>query len=1343
MRGSNFMRRRLISWFLVMSVILGLFSAFPMSAFAFNKDTMNNLCSMYAYPQSWDDDGYFPTYTTSECTTKAGKIHKNDYCTINKFYYKNDKWVVKVTYPVSKGTKTAYAKAIRFFPDCYSDFEPYKVTAASKTNVSTEAGAATKSGWYINSGDKFYVITRDNNGNAQVVYPVSGGKYKMGWIKHYDIKYNANSGSGAPSTQHKIQNVNMTLSNTKPTRTGYTFNGWNTSKDGTGTKYSAGATYKDNKSRTLYAQWKVNSYSISVKSADSTMGNVIGGGTYNYDKTVTISAVANDGYQFVKWNDGNTSSSRQVKVNGAATYTAYFKARSFTMTVYSDDVSMGTVDGGSAYNYHTNATITAYPKTGHHFVEWDDGDTSNPRSVYMEGNDSYTAYFAKNKYDLAAHIYDIETNSSNNAIGSVSNTGTYEYGDYVTMSAAPTVGYKFVKWNDGNTSATRTIQILSNVDYYAYFKIDPGSCPHIYGDDIIDTEATCTSTGKKHRICLKCKNVEYDIIPKKDHTLGDWIEDTAATCENAGSHHRVCTVCKEVMPSENIEPLGHNFEETIMEPACTVKGSKTLTCKRDGCGKVVVEEILSLGHDYERLESTQNGYCTLKCKICGDTIERKLYTFGEDTYSFRNDVTDFARTPRKLRPGGETPTFDISTFYSVFSDRAENEIQGLYEANKCWNGVCFGMSMSSLAFYSKLLNLSEYTVSNSLYDIETPREYIRNGDIYFDNVKGPLMAHLRDLIEFFQISQLREPIIEEYKKNCSSSENNWVALDGLINATKQFVDSGEDALIIRVQGLHGQHAVVPIGYNESRNGRTFTIDVYDNAEPDEIYKIKIFKDNSGVYTSFEYRDNMYNQAISYNMMSTVYNTMLDVMRGDQKGKSEIAETLSYFRLYANSSNITVTRSDGVDVATLNEAYEIFSADSSSNNMGYLLPYGDYIIRNNDDDIEKFKVIAIGPKDTKIINIEDNKSTVHVGINTSKKTTYVKARKSNSHANLFSADTDTPISVLNINSDGVRDLIESVGKYVVLDTSNGTLDIASDVDTVALNGDEVVMTPVEIEDTSSSTKQTVKTSSGIVVSMSHIGSMLKSSLGSSGSSGSSQEDNSEKITSCTIGAQNIGFSTDAFKNDEYNFTLGLKSNNLTYSNNLVSGSAEFNVYNNSETSNLLDITLTAYANNGEVLDVYYYESMLGINNNYVKAEDIVLKVPSDIDFYVMATITDADGTQLSEEIEIAMPDEDEYSIRVIADNLNYEEQVIRGDAQINVHTNGSISGICKAILSFYDENGKLLKLYMQDVTIDGIDNYVPFTEINVFTNSDAWTTKCMLWSSIDSLVPLANPVVFFK
>ena len=70
----------------------------------------------------------------------------------------------------------------------------------------------------------------------------------------YRISYNANGGSGAPSSQEKKPNENLTLSWTTPTWTGHDFQNWNTSQSGGGTSYNPGGTYSQNSGATLYAQ---------------------------------------------------------------------------------------------------------------------------------------------------------------------------------------------------------------------------------------------------------------------------------------------------------------------------------------------------------------------------------------------------------------------------------------------------------------------------------------------------------------------------------------------------------------------------------------------------------------------------------------------------------------------------------------------------------------------------------------------------------------------------------------------------------------------------------------------------------------------------------------------------------------------------------------------------------------------------------------------------------------------------------------------------------------------------------------------------------------------------------
>ena len=102
----------------------------------------------------------------------------------------------------------------------------------------------------------------------------------------YTISYNANGGSGAPTAQTKTYGTDLTLTTSTPTRSGYTFNGWNTKSDGSGTNYSAGGKFTTNANTTLYAKWKQNTFTLryndnmgsgcSTKTKTITPGNKLG-----------------------------------------------------------------------------------------------------------------------------------------------------------------------------------------------------------------------------------------------------------------------------------------------------------------------------------------------------------------------------------------------------------------------------------------------------------------------------------------------------------------------------------------------------------------------------------------------------------------------------------------------------------------------------------------------------------------------------------------------------------------------------------------------------------------------------------------------------------------------------------------------------------------------------------------------------------------------------------------------------------------------------------------------------------------------------------------------------------
>ena len=79
--------------------------------------------------------------------------------------------------------------------------------------------------------------------------------------------------------------------------------------------------------------------------------------------------------------------------------------------------------------------------------------------------------------------YTISVTSANTDQGTVSGGGTYSEGSRVNISATPKAGYQFDKWNDGNTSSVRTINVSKDESFVAQFKVADSTEPGGSGDD--------------------------------------------------------------------------------------------------------------------------------------------------------------------------------------------------------------------------------------------------------------------------------------------------------------------------------------------------------------------------------------------------------------------------------------------------------------------------------------------------------------------------------------------------------------------------------------------------------------------------------------------------------------------------------------------------------------------------------------------------------------------------------------------------------------------------------------------------------------------------------------------
>ena len=140
----------------------------------------------------------------------------------------------------------------------------------------------------------------------------------------------------------------------------------------------------------------------------------------------------------------------------------------YTITTAVSPSGSGTVSGGGTYASGTTITLTATAYSGYVFSSWSDNDTSNPRSVTVTADTTYTAIFEQESTPTPS--YTVSLSVSPTGSGTVSGSGSYSSGTSVTISATAGTGYEFVKWSDDSTSNPRTLVVSANVSLTAIFQ---------------------------------------------------------------------------------------------------------------------------------------------------------------------------------------------------------------------------------------------------------------------------------------------------------------------------------------------------------------------------------------------------------------------------------------------------------------------------------------------------------------------------------------------------------------------------------------------------------------------------------------------------------------------------------------------------------------------------------------------------------------------------------------------------------------------------------------------------------------------------------------------------------
>ena len=378
------------------------------------------------------------TYTTTGGGESYCIFHRNNAITINGGYFNTpNKLYKRDTNGTYTGTITLkggyYSNDTELAAKCASGYQVFALTAAEKAEVGSDYN------------------------------------YKVTAI--YTLTFNVNSHGIVPESQ-QIEKGKKATEPAAPTAEGYTFGGWY-KEAGCSNAWDFNTDVVD-ANTTLFAKWTPVNYTISYTLNG---GSATNPENYNIETaTFTLNNPTQTGYDFVGWTGSNgstpqTTVSVTVGSTGNKSYTANWTPTNYTISYELDG---GSVTPANPENYNIETatfTLNNPTKVGYTFAGWTGSNGSTPQkpvsvTIGSTGNKSYTANWTINHYDLTVLSDKDET------FGTVTGSGTYDYGTKVTITATPNLGCKFVEWNDHNTSASREVTVTADRTYTATFDYD-------------------------------------------------------------------------------------------------------------------------------------------------------------------------------------------------------------------------------------------------------------------------------------------------------------------------------------------------------------------------------------------------------------------------------------------------------------------------------------------------------------------------------------------------------------------------------------------------------------------------------------------------------------------------------------------------------------------------------------------------------------------------------------------------------------------------------------------------------------------------------------------------------
>lgn len=237
----------------------------------------------------------------------------------------------------------------------------------------------------------------------------------------YSIGYNGNGAtSGSVGGQTKYYGYNINLQSNGYSRTGYTFINWNTASNGTGTAYSAGGVYSANSGATMYAQWRANTYNVTL--SDNYEGGSTSSLTRTYAASFTIPSTAiptRAHYNFLGWSASDTAT--------VPTWThAEITSGNCTISAYNNVVGAITLYAvwEQAYIEPSLSNLTAYR------VETASSTTPDDAGLYVYCSVSYEAGYLDEYLESTVTILVDGVSAYSTNVSSQTGTVTVTVGTY-------------------------------------------------------------------------------------------------------------------------------------------------------------------------------------------------------------------------------------------------------------------------------------------------------------------------------------------------------------------------------------------------------------------------------------------------------------------------------------------------------------------------------------------------------------------------------------------------------------------------------------------------------------------------------------------------------------------------------------------------------------------------------------------------------------------------------------------------------------------------------------------------------------------------------------------------